>query len=54
MIDTVSLIYYGLICGCLAAVAPSFGPRVWRAGWGLAVGAVAVFIFPWLRASLGI
>ncbi|TCV64433.1 hypothetical protein EDE05_12345 [Neorhizobium sp. R1-B] len=53
MFDPLNLVYYALICGFLAAFAPNFGGRAARAGWGLAVGAIAVFLLPWVRSALG-
>jgi hypothetical protein len=51
--DPVALIFYALVCGTLAAYAPSFGSRTRRAMLGAAVGMVAAFLLAAARSVVG-
>ena len=52
--DPVSLVFYGLVCGALAAFAPSFGTGPRRALIGALVGIVAAILLPVLRSASGL
>lgn len=52
--DPVTMTFYAVICGALAAVSPNLGPRLHRAGYGILVGALAAFALPSIRAAIGI
>tara|TARA_Y100000815_G_scaffold14654_1_gene12839 strand:+ start:132750 stop:132917 length:168 start_codon:yes stop_codon:yes gene_type:complete len=52
--DPVGLVFYGLVCGTLAAFAPSFGTRPRRALIGAIVGIVAAILLPIVRSATGL
>jgi hypothetical protein len=52
--DPVTMTFYGLICGVLAAFAPNLGHRWARAVWGLLIGGFAAFVLPFIRTRLGV
>lgn len=52
--DPVNLAFYGLVCGTLAAFAPSLGSRVARAVLGVIVGLIAAGLLPMLRGMAGL
>ena len=47
-------LFYAIVCGCLAAFAPSLGGRVLRAAIGAVVGFAAAALLAFLRARTGI
>jgi len=51
--DPVTLTFYGLVCGLLAAFVPSAG-RGFRFALGVGVGLVAAAFLPPLRNALGL
>lgn len=52
--DPVSLVFYAVVCGGLAAAAPSFQSRRARLVVGTITGLVAATLLPLLRRTLGI
>jgi|GEM_PF-689341 hypothetical protein len=52
--DPVGLVFYGLVCGALAAFAPLLGTRPRRALIGAVVGIVAAILLPVLRSATGL
>ena len=54
MIDPVTTVFYGAVCGVLALAAPAVENRWTRFGAGIAVGIVAAFILPLVRRVAGI
>ena len=52
--DPVNLAFYGLVCGTLAAFAPSLGSRVTRAVVGVVIGVIASALLPLLKGLLGL
>ena len=52
--DPVNLAFYGLVCGTLAAYAPSFGSRAARAVVGVVVGLIASALLPQLKSLAGL
>lgn len=47
------IIFYGVLCGTLAAMAPSLGKNMWfRVVVGVAVGVGSVFVLPHFAALL--
>ena len=52
--DPVNLAFYGLVCGTLAAFAPSLGSRVMRAVVGVIVGLIAAGLLRMLRGMAGL
>jgi hypothetical protein len=52
--DPVNLAFYGLVCGTLAAFAPSAGGRSTRAVIGVVVGIIASTLLPLLKGLLGL
>ena len=51
--DPVTLVFYGAVCGLLAAFVPSAG-RTFRFALGVGVGLVAAAFLPPLRAIVGL
>lgn len=51
--DPVNLAFYGLVCGTLAAFAPSAGSRTARAIVGIITGLVASALLPFLKSLAG-
>jgi hypothetical protein len=51
--DPVTLTFYGLICGVLAAFVPA-ASRAFRFALGVGVGLIAATMLPPLRAVLGL
>lgn len=51
--DTTTIIWYGAICGGLAALAPALGNRNRRMIVGAIVGILAATILPFLRGLMG-
>ncbi len=51
--DPVTLTFYGLVCGFLAAFVPS-ASRVFRFALGVGVGLVAAGLLPLIRRAIGI
>ncbi len=52
--DSVTVMYYGLICAILSLMSPRIGQAPVRFGLGLAVGFAASGLLPALRDTLGI
>jgi hypothetical protein len=52
--DPVNAVFYALICGTLAAYAPTAGGRAARAVLGIAVGVIASSLLPFLKSFLGL
>jgi hypothetical protein len=52
--DPVNLTFYGLVCGTLAAFAPSLGSRATRAALGVVVGVIASALLPYLKGLMGL
>ena len=50
--DPVTLGFYGLVCGLIAAFVPQAG-RAFRFALGLGVGLVAASMLPPLRGAMG-
>jgi hypothetical protein len=53
MNDQIALLFYAVVCGALAAFAPSIGGRALRAVTGAVVGIVAASVLPFVKAALG-
>ena len=53
MMDPVNLTYYAVVCGGLAAYAPSVSNRVSRLVVGLATGGVSAALLPIVHRILG-
>ena len=51
--DWLPIVFYGLICGCLSAAAPSLGTAAGRIIAGGLTGVVAAVVLPYIRAMLG-
>ena len=51
--DPVTMIFYGLVCGVLGALAPNLGGRNIRIAIGAAVGAVSAILLPAIRSAIG-
>jgi hypothetical protein len=51
--DPVTLTFYGIVCGLLAAFVPSAG-RPFRFALGVGVGLIAAAFLPPLRALFGL
>ncbi|WP_349364707.1 MAG: hypothetical protein ABL307_05480 [Roseitalea porphyridii] len=54
MFDATAIVWYGAICGALAALAPSLGGRNRRVLVGVIVGIVAATLLPGVRGALGL
>ncbi|GAA2823962.1 hypothetical protein EDC40_105167 [Aminobacter aminovorans] len=52
--DPVTMVFYAVVCGGLAAAAPSFQSRAARLALGTITGIVAASLLPLLRRALGI
>lgn len=52
--DPVNLIFYGAVCGILAAVAPMGKSRLTRGLFGIFVGFFASGVLPYLKSFFGI
>ena len=51
--DLAASLFYGIICGFLAAIAPSLGKNMWfRVVVGIAIGVGGVFAYPHFAALL--
>jgi hypothetical protein len=51
--DTLTMIFYALVCGGLAALAPNFGSLAIRAVIGAVTGLVAAGVWPALHGIFG-
>ena len=51
--DPTAMLFYAVVCGSLAAFAPSVGGRVARAGIGAVVGLVAAAALATFKAKMG-
>ena len=51
--DPVNLAYYALVCGGLAAYAPSVANRILRLLMGLATGCLSAALLPLFHGALG-
>ena len=51
--DTVAIIFYGLVCGALGALAPALGSRAARIAIGAGIGVIAALVLPLLRNMMG-
>ncbi|AMS42860.1 hypothetical protein N7E70_019495 [Aminobacter sp. NyZ550] len=52
--DPVSTVFYAVVCGGLAAMAPSFQSRAARLVVGTVTGIIAATLLPLLRRAFGI
>jgi hypothetical protein len=52
--DPVSMVFYAVVCGGLAAAAPSFQSRPARLVVGTITGIIAAGLLPLLRRTFGI
>ena len=53
MIDSTAIVWYAVVCGALAAFAPSLGGRGVRIVIGAVVGIIAASILPFLKSMMG-
>jgi uncharacterized membrane protein YeaQ/YmgE (transglycosylase-associated protein family) len=51
--DWLPIVFYGVICGALAAAAPSMGTAMGRIIAGGLTGVVAAVVLPYIRSMLG-
>ncbi|MGL4490126.1 MAG: hypothetical protein ACRCU5_11860 [Rhizobiaceae bacterium] len=52
--DSVNIVFYALICGTLAAYAPTAGGRSARFVLGIGVGVIAASLLPFIRSFIGL
>ena len=52
--DPVTMVFYGLVCGALGALAPNLGKRNARIAIGALVGVVSAILLPAIRSAIGI
>ncbi len=52
-VDPVAMIFYGVVCGGLAAFAPSLGGRAMRAAIGAVVGFAAASVLAGVKGMMG-
>jgi len=50
--DPIALAFYGVICGCLSAVAPNLGGVPLRLAIGAVVGLIAASVLPVLKGMM--
>ena len=51
--DPTAMIFYAVVCGTLAAFAPSLGGRMIRAAIGAGVGFVAAIVLASIKSMMG-
>jgi len=52
--DTGNIVFYAVVCGALAGIAPMLGSQIIRIGVGACVGILAALVFPTLKTLIGI
>ncbi len=52
--DSVNIVFYAIICGTLAAYAPTAGGRAARFVLGIVVGAIAASLLPLVKSLAGL
>lgn len=51
--DLFVTLFYGVICGALSLIAPSFRTRPLRFGAGVAIGILSALLMPTIRGLMG-
>ncbi len=52
--DSVNIVFYAVVCGTLAAYAPTAGGRAARVVLGMVVGVLAASALPYLKSVLAL
>lgn len=52
--DPVTMVFYGVVCGVLGALAPNLGKRNARMVIGAIIGVVSAILLPAVRSAIGI
>lgn len=53
-LDSVNIVFYAVVCGTLAAYAPTAGGRAARVVLGMVVGVLAASALPYLKSVLAL